>query len=138
MNGNFCDNRGIHDWFIMGENQIVTRKNNLQNILGRIPVLLAETFQNWGKTQRMSVISVKPKTVSEVEKVVKAIKDYNEEYNESVSLRCVGDQHSWSPLFPDDGNVLMYISNLNLEDNKRIILNEVCFGLYMLSYDYYF
>ncbi|CAB3993012.1 L-gulonolactone oxidase-like [Paramuricea clavata] len=99
----------------------------LQSKVGQLPVLLLETFQNWGMTQKMTVISVKPKTVEEVKKVVKAIKGYNTENNQQVSLRCVGKGHSWSPLFPDDGNVLMFTSQLIPKSGERITLNEVCF-----------
>jgi hypothetical protein len=108
-------------------NGLLVSKNELQSKVGPIPVLLLESFQNWGMTQKMTVISVKPKTVEEVKKVVNAITSYNREKNQQVSLRCVGDGHSWSPLFPDDGNVLMFISQLIPSSGERITLNEVCF-----------
>ena len=108
-------------------NELLVSKNELQSKVGPIPVLVLESFQNWGMTQTMKVISVKPKTVEEVKKVVNAITSYNAEKNQQVSLRCVGDGHSWSPLFPDDGNVLMFISQLIPKSGERITLNEVCF-----------
>lgn len=112
-----ADNKGL----------LVSKMGKLQSNVGQLPVLLLESFENWGKTQTMTVMSVKPKTVEEVKKVVNAITSYNEEENQQVSLRCVGDGHSWSPLFPDDGNVLMFISQLIPSSGERITLNEVCF-----------
>ena len=111
----------------MTDQLLVSRKNYLQAQVGRIPVLLLETFKNWGETQEMTVISVKPKTVEEVKKIVNAMNTYNTEKNEQISLRCVGDGHSWSPLFPDEGNILMYISQLKLKSGDRILLDQVCF-----------
>ena len=110
---------------------LTTKKQKLQELLpGRFPVILVERFQNWGMTQEMNVLSVRPKSVKEVEQVIDAMKRYNlTKRNEPpLSIRCVGDGHSWSPLFPDDGNVLMYTSELVLESGERIRLNEVCFS----------
>ena len=114
--------------------QLTTKKQELQELLpGRFPVIMVEKFRNWGMTQQMYVLSVRPKSVKEVEQVIDAMKRYNktkEERQAPLSIRCVGDGHSWSPLFPDDGNVLMYTSELVLECGKRIRLNEVCFSPY--------
>ena len=111
--------------------ELTTKKQELQGLLpGRFPVILVEKFQNWGMTQEMSVLSVRPKSVKEVEQVICAMKSYNEtkkgQDEPPLSIRCVGDGHSWSPLFPDDGNVLMYTSELVLDNGERIRLNEVC------------
>lgn len=113
--------------------ELTTKKLELQKLLpGCFPVILVERFQNWGMTQEMNVLSVRPKSVKEVEQVIDAMNRYNDSRkgkNESLlSIRCVGDGHSWSPLFPDDGNVLMYTSELVLEGGERIRLNEVCFS----------
>ena len=106
---------------------VVKRKKDLQKKVGWLPVFLIEKFQNWGETQKMSVLSVKPRSVEDVKKVVKAVSDYNSEgRNQRLSIRCVGDGHSWSPLFPDDGNILMYTSELVPSSGKRISLKEVC------------
>ena len=115
--------------------QLTTKKQELQKLLpGRFPVIMVEKFRNWGMTQQMHVLSVRPKSVKEVEQVIDAMKRYNEtikdESQPPLSIRCVGDGHSWSPLFPDDGNVLMYTSELVLECGERIRLNEVCFSPY--------
>ena len=108
--------------------ELFTKKQDLQDLLpGRFPVILVEKFQNWGMTQEMKVLSVRPKSVQEVKQVIDAMNRYNatKENKRQLSIRCVGDGHSWSPLFPDDGNVLMYTSELVLESGKRIRLNEV-------------
>jgi len=100
-------------------NDLLQRKNNLQKRLGAFPVVIIETFMNWGKTQTMKVLSVKPKTVKEVQKVVKAAA-----IAPHYKIRCVGDAQSWSPLFPDEGDILMYIENLVPDSKERIRLNE--------------
>ena len=106
---------------------VVKRKKDLQKKVGWLPVFLIEKFQNWGETQKISVLSVKPRSVEDVKKVVKAVSDYNSEgRNQRLSIRCVGDGHSWSPLFADDGNILMYTSELVPSSGKRISLKEVC------------
>ena len=112
--------------------QLTTKKQELQKLLpGRFPVIMVEKFRNWGMTQQMYVLSVRPKSVKEVEQVIDAMKRYNETKGESqapLSIRCVGDGHSGPPLFPDEGNVLMYTTELVLECGKCIRLNEVCFS----------
>lgn len=112
---------------------VVERKEDLQKKVGWLPIFLIEKFQNWGKTQTMSVLSVKPRSVEEVKKVVKAVSVYNSERkNQRVSIRCVGDGHSWSPLFPDDGSILMYTSELVPSSGDRISLKEVCLSYILL------
>ena len=115
------------------DSELTSKKQDLQELLpGRFPVILVEKFQNWGMTQEMNVLSVRPKSVKEVEQVIDAMNRYNKTKKDQdkppLSIRCVGDGHSWSPLFPDDGNVLMYTSELVLESGERIRLNEVCFS----------
>lgn len=118
---------------MMAGSELAAKKEELQRLLpGRFPVILVEKFRNWGMTQQMNVLSVRPKSVKEVEQVISAMKRYNEtiqgKSKPPLSIRCVRDGHSWSPLFPDDGNVLMYTSELVLEKGERIRLNEVCFN----------
>ena len=117
---------------------VVERKKDLQKKVGWLPIFLIEKFQNWGETQKMSVLSIKPRSVKDVKKVVKAVSDYNSEgRNQRLSIRCVGDGHSWSPLFPDDGSILMYTSELVPSSGKRISLKEVCLSYicYILEVD---
>ena len=117
---------------------VVERKKDLQKKVGWLPIFLIEKFQNWGETQKMRVLSIKPRSVEDVKKVVKAVSDYNSEgRNQRVSIRCVGDGHSWSPLFPDDGSILMYTSELVPSSGKRISLKEVCLSYicYILEVD---
>ena len=117
---------------------VVERKKDLQKKVGWLPIFLIEKFQDWGETQKMSVLSIKPRSVEDVKKVVKAVSDYNSEgRNQRLSIRCVGDGHSWSPLFPDDGSILMYTSELVPSSGKRISLKEVCLSYicYILEVD---
>ena len=111
----------------MADELLIAKKNDLQSKIGSFPVLLLETFQNWGMTQKVTVMSVKPKTVKEVEDILGAVISYNAESKnaEKVSLRSVGEAHSWSPLFADKGNILMYTSHLVPKSNQRITLNQV-------------
>ncbi|XP_028399849.1 uncharacterized protein LOC114523184 [Dendronephthya gigantea] len=111
----------------MADALLIAKKDDLQSKIGPFPVLLLETFQNWGMTQQMTVISVKPKTAKEVEDILAAAISYNAELKNTVkvSVRCVGDGHSWSPLFPDKGSILMYTSNLVLNSHQRIRLDQV-------------
>ena len=101
-------------------NDLLQRKKVLQKHVGTFPVIVIETFMNWGKTQTMKVLSVKPKTVKEVQNVVKAAA-----IQPQYKIRCVGDAKSWSPLFPDEGDILMHIENLVPNTKERIRLNEV-------------
>lgn len=108
---------------------LVTRRKQLQALIGsKFPVVLIETFQNWGRTQTVQVLSVKPKNVKEVAKVVKAANSAAKADTTGktpFTIRCVGDGHSWSPLYPDEGNILMYIADLMPANGQRIKLNEV-------------
>jgi len=101
------------------DHKLLQRKNDLQKRMGAFPVVIIETFMNWGKTQTMKVLSVKPKTVKEVQNVVKAAA-----IQPQYKIRCVGDAKSWSPLFPDEGDILMHIENLVPNNKERIRLNE--------------
>jgi len=109
-----------------GPSELTKRKQKLQILMpGYFPIILIEKFQNWGMTQTMDVLSVRPKSVKEVENLIIAMTKYNRLYpDEPLSMRCVGDAHSWSPLFPDEGNILMYTSELVMAGGKRICLNE--------------
>ena len=100
---------------------VVERKKDLQKKVGWLPIFLIEKFQNWGETQKMSVLSIKPRSVEDVKKVVKAVSDYNSEgRNQRVSIRCVGDGHScnvhlrtgsklWKAYFPERGLFIVYM-----------------------------
>ena len=37
---------------------VVERKKDLQKKVGWLPIFLIEKFQNWGETQKMSVLSI--------------------------------------------------------------------------------
>ena len=104
------------------KSSLFNRRDYLQNKVGAFPVVVAEAFQNWGKTHTVNVLSVKPKNADEVVKVVTAA-------NTSVpqfTIRCVGDGHSWSFLYPDEGNILMYTEEIMPDSKQRITLKEVC------------
>lgn len=59
--------------------ELTKKKHELQELLpGRFPVIMVEKFRNWGMTQHMNVLSVRPKSVKEVEQVIDAMKRYND------------------------------------------------------------
>lgn len=46
---------------------------------------------------------------------------------EKLSVRCAGSGHSWSPIFSDRNNVLIYMENIksDYEDGSRIRISPV-------------
>ena len=42
-----------------------------------------------------------------------------------LQVRCAGAKHSWSPMFPDEGNILMYNQDIQRHDGPRIELIKV-------------
>ena len=42
-----------------------------------------------------------------------------------LRVRPIGSTHSWSPLYPDDGQVALYTSHLTRHDGPRIELTQV-------------
>ena len=41
-----------------------------------------------------------------------------------MQVRAVGSTHSWSPLYPDEGNILIDGTGLTLYNGNKILLNE--------------
>ena len=39
-------------------------------------------------------------------------------------MRAVGSTHSWSPLYPDEGNILIDGTGLTTYNGNKILLNE--------------
>lgn len=66
------------------------------------------------------MLKVSPQSVEEVQSVIIGAK------NLGLQVRAVGSGHSWSPLFPDEGNVLMYTKDIERPDGRpRIELLQV-------------
>ena len=60
-----------------------------------------------------------PETVSEVKAVIRAAGGLG------LRVRAAGSGHSWSPLFADEGHVVMYMSKLQRPDGPRLELIQV-------------
>ena len=125
MNGLFCS---------MSDDVPVILKNKakLAKALGPLPVVLVEKFQNWGETQSSEVLSVQPTSVQEIQRVIIAAKACD------LRIRCLGRGHSWSPIFTNDGEICIYMRNVQNEEGWRIKLNEVSTSMcrYSLRYEY--
>ena len=77
-------------------------------------------FTNWAHTQvRDQILAVYPTTVEEVQTVVRAARQLG------LRVRAAGRGHSWSPLFADEGDVVMHVKDLKRSDGKPQIEIEV-------------
>lgn len=106
---------------------ILEKKSKLEEALGPLPVVVVEKFQNWGETQTSEVLSVQPRSVKELQRVVVAAK------HSGLRIRCLGRGHSWSPIFTNDGEICVYMRDVENEEGWRIKLNQVrtsmCVGI---------
>ena len=69
-----------------------------------------------------------PCTVNEVQSVIKAVRELNATHDEQkLRLRAVGTGHSWSPLFPDEGGIIVHVRKLKRPNGAQIELSEVGF-----------
>ena len=55
-----------------------------------------------------------------------------------LRVRCTGASHSWAPLFPDEGNVLMRIHKLECHDGPNIQLKQVSWADYFENGNLYY
>ena len=78
----------------------------IQERIGHSPKLEIEEFENWAGTYNADVISCSPTSKEEIQKVIEAAKE------EGVKLRCAGSQHSWSPVFSDDRQLLLKLGKV--------------------------
>lgn len=78
----------------------------IQERMGHSPKLEIEEFENWAGTYNADVISCSPTSKEEIQKVIEAAKE------EGVKLRCAGSQHSWSPVFSDDRQLLLKLGKV--------------------------
>ena len=78
----------------------------IQERIGHSPKLEIEEFENWAGTYNADVISCSPTSKEEIQKVIEAARE------ERVKLRCAGSQHSWSPVFSDDRQLLLKLGKV--------------------------
>ena len=101
---------------------IKEKQKKLQEKLGPLPVVLIEQFANNTKTEVACVLSIQPRNLQEIKRVLVACS--SSELN--LKVRCSGRGYSWSPIFSDPGQVLLYTGFFdNDEEEERIQLNEV-------------
>ncbi|KXH33641.1 hypothetical protein CNYM01_07444 [Colletotrichum nymphaeae SA-01] len=88
------------------EDFIEGNKNELQG--AGIVVYYKTEFQNWGLTvKNVPALTCVPKTSQEVQLIVKYAKAHN------MGVRCSGFRHSWSPVFAENGYVLISLLGLH-------------------------
>lgn len=124
---------------------------SLQDFVGEEPRFEVKEFENFSKLVRAKVFLVKPKTVEEVQKVVRTAAQFKlkvriiklEPVNSSclhhpvllvitmsslihnsLQIRCHGATHSWSPLFADEGQILIDGNKLERQEGPKIQLNK--------------
>lgn len=109
---------GIHHLF---QGDVEDRLQKLQMIIGSSPSLQIETFENWGETQAIQVISSSPTTKEELKKLVLAASE------QGLRVRCAGTGHSWAPIFADSKQLLIYVKDMksDYKDGSRIRISNV-------------
>ncbi|KAK3598520.1 hypothetical protein CHS0354_005801 [Potamilus streckersoni] len=95
--------------------------NILQAKVGPSPDIIREDFKNWSGTQRASVLSSKPKSLTELQTLISVAK------SSGLKVRCAGTKHSWSPIFADQNQLLIYMDKMasDYPNNQRIFMEEV-------------
>ena len=79
-----------------------------------------DRFENWAGNQKLQqILSVTPRTVSEVQAVIRASRRLG------LRVRAVGSGLSWSPLFSDEDNVAMFVAKLQRPDGPQIEITQV-------------
>ncbi|XP_023931427.1 L-gulonolactone oxidase-like [Lingula anatina] len=92
----------------------------LQDVVGPSPRVLLESFTNWAELISYDrVFVMKPESVEEIQRAVYAAHACRRQ------VRAVGSSHSSSPLFGDRGHIHLNLSNLALENGKRVILQPL-------------
>ncbi|GFS23596.1 D-arabinono-1,4-lactone oxidase-like [Elysia marginata] len=87
--------------------------------LGKSPQIEILQFNNWDKTIKVDqMFFVKPKTIFEVRKVIFAAKSLG------MRVRATGAGHSRSPLYVDEGDIMMDVRELQRHDGPFIELNQ--------------
>ncbi|KAK3786088.1 hypothetical protein RRG08_045475 [Elysia crispata] len=88
--------------------------------LGKSPQIEILQFNNWDKTIQVDqLFFVKPKTIWEVRRVIFAA------WSMGMRVRATGAGHSRSPLYVDEGNIMMDMRELQRHDGPFIELHEM-------------
>ncbi|BFZ04582.1 hypothetical protein BsWGS_07621 [Bradybaena similaris] len=87
----------------------------LRMLLGRSPQVEILQFNNWDKTINIDqLFYVRPKTIWEVQKVILAARRLG------MRVRATGAGHSRSPMYVDEGNIMMDTRDLQRHDGPRM------------------
>ena len=79
-----------------------------------------EKFRNWsGTEQRQKVFTAYPECLEDVQCVLRAAR------REGLQVRATGKGHSWTPLFADEGNVVLYTGKIK-RPGEQIEMFRVC------------
>ena len=79
-----------------------------------------ESFSNWvGDQSQDWVLAVRPQTVTQVQAVVRAARTLG------LRVKAAGSTHSWSPVYSDRGQVVVYIKGLQRPNGPIIQMREV-------------
>ncbi|XP_013405656.1 uncharacterized protein LOC106170357 [Lingula anatina] len=90
----------------------------LQDFIGPSPIVQLESFTNWEKLVSYDHVFVaKPKSAEEVQRTVRAALQCRRQ------VRGVGSAHSSEPIWADRGHINLNITQLILDEGKRIILH---------------
>ena len=112
---------------------IEEKQRSLQADIGESPVVHIESFTNWGLNQkRDQVLAVRPTCLEEVQAVIRAARKHR------LRVRAAGTRHSWSPVFSDEGNVVLYTRDVRNPDGHNITLDKQVQSkniVYMCVYD---
>ena len=104
----------------MPSDDMKKKKDDLQRLVGDKPKIKIDDFINYGKTQiRSEILSVSPQSLSEIQAVVKGCREL------AIRIRAAGATHSWSPLFSDEGQLVMFTKDLKRHDGPQIELLQV-------------
>ena len=80
-----------------------------------------EKFKNWASTQnRECIIAVRPTTVEQVQAVIRGARTLG------LRVRAAGEKHTWTPMFADEGDIVIYVKDLQRPNGAaRIELEQV-------------
>ncbi|OHF04516.1 hypothetical protein CORC01_00368 [Colletotrichum orchidophilum] len=96
----------LHNTLAKMEDFVEGNKDELRG--AGIVVYYKTEFQNWGLTvKNIPALTCVPKTSQEVQVIVKYAKTHN------MGVRCSGFRHSWSPVFAENGYVLISLLGLH-------------------------
>ncbi|KAJ8311429.1 hypothetical protein KUTeg_010784 [Tegillarca granosa] len=85
---------------------------------GEVPPINEESFSNWcGNQTNTSVFAARPQNLQHIQTLVKYARD------KKWRVRCAGRKHSWSPLFADEGQMLLYMDQMESDypNGERIL-----------------